>query len=307
LAVLKEVNSQQRMTLRAWHVVGRASSCHLRLDDRRVSGEHAVICWTGQSWILRDLRSRNGTRVDGQVAEPGTPLPLGVGAQICFGSAKTTWELVSVDPPVAMATGPSGGPPVMATFGLLALPDSDNMEVSVYMDASGRWVAEHGDEVTPVADQEVLVLSDGPWVLDLPESVDETWDTSADMAPQLEEIGLDFSVSRDQEYVEVNVLAGGRQLALRPRADLELLLQLARLRLQDEAAGQLPAAEHGWVYRDELLRMLAISENTLHQRVFRAREQLARVGVDGAAGVVERRLTTGQLRIGVRRLTVREL
>jgi predicted component of type VI protein secretion system len=47
--------------------IGRRPYNDLVLDDLTVSGEHAVIlCQDGQ-WWLRDLRSRNGTRVNGAV------------------------------------------------------------------------------------------------------------------------------------------------------------------------------------------------------------------------------------------------
>jgi len=307
LAVLEELESHERVTLRSRHVVGRGSIAHLQLQDRRVSNEHAVFSWSGSAWVLRDLQSRNGTWMDGEQLQPGLPMPVRVGSVLSFGALGLRWRVVSTDPPVAMAIPVSGGAPVIATFGMLALPDSESVEVSVYRNGEGGWISERGDEVRPAADQEVLVLSEGAWTLDLPLLSDVTVDSSQSIPPRLDEVGLAFAVSRDQEYVEVEVLYNNQRLPLRPRADLELLLQLARLRIQDQEGSEVPESERGWVYRDELLKMLAISENTLHQRVFRAREQLARVGIDSAAGVVERRLPTGQIRIGVSHLTVRDL
>ncbi len=45
-------------------LVGRASSCALRIDDRRVSGEHALLQATDDGVFVRDLLSTNGTFVD---------------------------------------------------------------------------------------------------------------------------------------------------------------------------------------------------------------------------------------------------
>jgi two-component system response regulator GlrR len=45
-------------------VVGRASSCALRIDDRRASGEHALLQATDDGVCIRDLSSTNGTFVD---------------------------------------------------------------------------------------------------------------------------------------------------------------------------------------------------------------------------------------------------
>lgn len=45
-------------------VVGRAASCRLRIDDRRVSSEHALLQATDVGVCVRDLSSTNGTFVD---------------------------------------------------------------------------------------------------------------------------------------------------------------------------------------------------------------------------------------------------
>ncbi|MGH7436561.1 MAG: sigma 54-interacting transcriptional regulator [Polyangiaceae bacterium] len=45
-------------------VVGRASSCALRIDDRRVSAQHAQLQATDNGVCVRDLCSTNGTFVD---------------------------------------------------------------------------------------------------------------------------------------------------------------------------------------------------------------------------------------------------
>lgn len=45
-------------------VVGRGPSCALRIDDRRVSGEHALLQVTDNGLCVRDLSSTNGTFLD---------------------------------------------------------------------------------------------------------------------------------------------------------------------------------------------------------------------------------------------------
>ena len=52
-------------------LIGRDASCDLTLDDSKVSGEHAEILRSGDSFVLRDLGSTNGTYVNGgRVREP---------------------------------------------------------------------------------------------------------------------------------------------------------------------------------------------------------------------------------------------
>jgi pSer/pThr/pTyr-binding forkhead associated (FHA) protein len=64
-------------------MVGRAPNCDCVLPEECVSRRHAQLWREGERWFLRDLGSRNGTRVNGmRVIEsvevrPGDRLSLG--------------------------------------------------------------------------------------------------------------------------------------------------------------------------------------------------------------------------------------
>ncbi len=45
--------------------IGRGDECEIRLADRSVSRQHCMIFLQGQSLMLRDLNSSNGTYVNG--------------------------------------------------------------------------------------------------------------------------------------------------------------------------------------------------------------------------------------------------
>jgi pSer/pThr/pTyr-binding forkhead associated (FHA) protein len=47
-------------------LVGRASHCDVRLDDKRVSGDHLEITRHGLALLATDLGSRNGTLLNGR-------------------------------------------------------------------------------------------------------------------------------------------------------------------------------------------------------------------------------------------------
>jgi len=49
--------------------VGRGENCHLRLDDRSMSRDHAELYRQGPVYALKDLGSRNGTWINGQRVE----------------------------------------------------------------------------------------------------------------------------------------------------------------------------------------------------------------------------------------------
>jgi pSer/pThr/pTyr-binding forkhead associated (FHA) protein len=63
-------------------VIGRSVACDLTLADPTVSRWHAELIRDGERWIVRDMGSTNGTRVNGwrvrrAVLEPGDVLALG--------------------------------------------------------------------------------------------------------------------------------------------------------------------------------------------------------------------------------------
>ena len=48
-------------------VIGRLAECDIQLDSQRVSRRHAeLVREENDQWLIRDLASRNGTRVHGQ-------------------------------------------------------------------------------------------------------------------------------------------------------------------------------------------------------------------------------------------------
>src|SRR5688572_23016883 len=82
--------------------VGRAADCQRRLDESHVSNQHAAIRWIGHGWEIRDLGSRNGTYLDGNLLQPRVAYALKRGNQIAFGSPKQVWRLTDDDPPLPM-------------------------------------------------------------------------------------------------------------------------------------------------------------------------------------------------------------
>ena len=75
MGLLKQVETDQEISIRARCLIGRHPGCDLRLDDPRVSSEHSSVHWTGERWEIRDLGSRNGTTVDGNRLPAATDFP----------------------------------------------------------------------------------------------------------------------------------------------------------------------------------------------------------------------------------------
>src|SRR5215213_786854 len=57
--------------------IGRASDCSIPIKDRYLSRKHAEIIANGNSWVLKDLGSANGTYLNGTRVERDEPLRTG--------------------------------------------------------------------------------------------------------------------------------------------------------------------------------------------------------------------------------------
>jgi cellulose synthase/poly-beta-1,6-N-acetylglucosamine synthase-like glycosyltransferase len=71
-------------------VIGRSPRyCDVVLEDNRVSRVHVVIeRKAGQGWVITDLHSANGTRLNGQTLRPVRPATLDYGSAIQVGSTR---------------------------------------------------------------------------------------------------------------------------------------------------------------------------------------------------------------------------
>ncbi|MEO1335187.1 MAG: FHA domain-containing protein [Myxococcota bacterium] len=277
--------------------MGRSAACGLRLEDRHVSGEHATVAWSGRSWEIRDLGSRNGTYVNGLKIDVGESLRITKGTRVAFGDPQESWEMIDDDPPSIMAEHTETATIRSGQGDLLTLPDDDQPEVSVYGDATGWWLDTGDGRPTAVGDGDVVRTSSGGWKIYLPAAFEGT--PLMQLRMSLENVQLQFGVSRNEEKVQINLVARGAEIPLTPREHGYVLLTLARARLEDTA---LNVEERGWRDRRDLERMLALDSNALNVAIHRARQQLASAGVQGAAQIVEvkrrqRRLGTDRFRI----------
>jgi pSer/pThr/pTyr-binding forkhead associated (FHA) protein len=66
--------------------IGRDSRCDLLIEDTTVSRWHARLERAAGRWLLTDLGSTNGTRLNGW--RVGQPVPVQAGDLVAFGSAQ---------------------------------------------------------------------------------------------------------------------------------------------------------------------------------------------------------------------------
>jgi FHA domain len=288
------------------HLVGRSRLAALRMREPTVSGEHAVLRWTGTEWELHDLGSRNGTTLDGRRLAAGERVGLARGALLTFGQAENAWVLTDASPPTIMAVPVEGGEPAAARNDLLALPSDDDPQAVIYRDAKGDWMLEQAGEGMRITDLHAFRVGGRDFTIRVPDLIAPTWEQSArDL--HLDALSLHFAVSRDEEYVALTARAGNHVVDLGARAHHVVLLMLARSRLEDRAAragAAMQESAEGWVYQDELARKLGMDETHLNVAVFRCRRQLGEAGIAGAANIIERRRPTRELRLGVKDIEV---
>ncbi|HZF47679.1 MAG TPA: FHA domain-containing protein [Polyangiaceae bacterium] len=306
MGTLERISTGERIALRSRVLIGRSAACDLRVDDPRVSSEHVSLGWTGAVWEVRDLGSKNGTFVGERRLAVGERIPLLPGEVLALGAPRPpgpAFVLADGAAPVASARHAQTGVVRAASAGLIVLPDEENPRVSLVEESDGRWAVEAQGVARLASDREAIVVDGEAWILDLPQRTGSTVEGSGD-ALTLSTIALRFVVSRDEERVDITVVCPDRDIELPTRSYNYLLVTLARARLATAAA---PPADRGWLERDELCRMLATDELRLNVDVCRARKQFSALGIQGAASIVDRRMGTGRIRLGVERVDVRRM
>jgi pSer/pThr/pTyr-binding forkhead associated (FHA) protein len=296
---IRKLTSTKTQLLEPEHLVGRAPASALGLTHRYVSAQHATIRWNGSRWELRDLGSRNGTFLDGNRLRSGEECPLRVGSRMAFGKlVAEQWELVDESAPRIMAVPVDGGDPVLLDGDLLALPSNDDPRVTIYRNPEGVWVLEQPTEsIVPITNLQTFDVDGRVWRFCCTESVRTTSLAVAPAELEVRYLQLSFSVSRDEEFVQLHMTCGGSSFDMGARTHNYLLLTLARRRLED-ADERIAETTCGWIYHEDLAHDPSMAAPQLNIDVFRIRKQFAAIGVVDAANIIERRPRTRQLRIG---------
>ena len=284
------------------NIIGRDASCDLILADPRVSQIHARVLRQGPTWVLEDLASRNGTAINGEPVQTHRSRRLAVGDTLMFASENETWRVADLAPPQLLARASDGT--TLSGSDYLGLPEPDSPEATIYRKSTGRWVLERHDGISPLRDREIVVVRGQAWRVSLPGTAQGTLEEK-ERPLSIVDLSIDFAVSSDEEHVEL-ILKGNRQhIPLKARSHNYLLLTLARARLEDQQRSDIPSTEHGWLYQDDLCRMLALDSSAIYLQIHRARRQLEKAGIAQSADIVERRASSRQLRLGVAAITVR--
>ncbi len=83
---------KHHMVVQGENLIGRGSSCDIRLDDSTVSRRHARLVVDGDRFLLFDLHSTSETYVDGTRADPSAASPIRDHSVITMGNTDLTFK-----------------------------------------------------------------------------------------------------------------------------------------------------------------------------------------------------------------------
>lgn len=299
MAVLED-DKGRAVTLGPQALVGRAPHCGPRIDDPRVSWDHAKIGWARNAWWLRDLNSTNGTWVDGRRLASADRIQLVLDQKLVFGHRDICWHVVSVDSPRFRLRATHSEAILCPESTLIALPSEEEPELTLYLGAQG-WCVDDGVGVSrKLVDQEVLGDGRAAWRVEMPPYTDEVAETGMQREWQLEDfrtVRLSLRVSADREQIPAVAAIGARVYTLPSRASHELLLVLAEARLNDQRQG-VKEPEAGWITVEDAALFTGAEVNKLNLDIFRLRREFEGMPLKEPYRVVERRPSVRQLRLG---------
>ncbi|MEO8034594.1 MAG: SpoIIE family protein phosphatase [Acidobacteriota bacterium] len=113
--------------------IGRASDCVIPIKDRYLSRKHAEIVPVGDSWVLKDLGSANGTYLNGTRVERDHPLRAG--DRIRLGDTEIVFEATehNTDRLVAVSDKPSSATIAIPITEIETNPETGSGDVSRLM------------------------------------------------------------------------------------------------------------------------------------------------------------------------------
>ncbi|MCV2886338.1 FHA domain-containing protein [Aestuariibacter sp. AA17] len=306
MARLKHSPSGDTIFLKAFHRFGRlAFSVDTLLNYPEITRIHAVVEWSGNEWVLRDL-SRNGVWINQQRIPPREAVSITAGDIIVFSELNPEpFEVISDDKPfdLLIPDDPAGHDAIRLR-NYHFLPNASSPETIIYFDSEQyRWCAEniHLRVLQPLNDGEIITIGDSTWRM-FKASVDSehTLDLHSQETASLEYI---FSLSLDEELAELKVKNQHTTLDLDVRSHHYLTVLLARYRLQDMQEA-FEEDVQGWVSMKQLSKDLGMSEQHVNIQIHRARKQFVECIEDKMAAqmLIERK--RGKVRFGGKHFTI---
>jgi len=266
--------------------VGRSSSNRIVLRDESISGHHALLFREGEEVRIRDLRSTNGTFVDG--VQVRGEAPLSPGCLVRFGH-QIEARLSDSAPPLcsSLRLEQLDGPLAWAVDrAIFVLPDRPKTLIRV--GSTELWLVHDGAEVERI-EPGIPFTVDGVRYL-----IREDTGVGATVRPA--DLALPYRLEVDL-LAERATLSDGAAVARIQAANRVALLHVLGKNWLEQPAG----AERGWCRDDRLATLIwgrahrSYVRNNLNVLIHRVRDSVDQAGLD--RWFIERR--TGETRIRV--------
>ncbi len=180
--------------------IGRGRDCDIILDEHQVSRQHARLQQTPEGWMLLDLGSTNGTRVNGLSLTPHEPYALQQGDRISLGACLLAMEPPAIaPPPVEPHRSGRDGRPRPA----LLIAEALLMTAVLVVVAVGLvlLLQDNREETAPASTSPLDSIDD---VLEIPTLI-EGITTAKPIPTQLEELATEMPIPTDLEEMATSL------------------------------------------------------------------------------------------------------
>jgi hypothetical protein len=294
MGVLRHNGHREWRSLSARTLVGRRSHCELVVDQTYVGREHAVLSFTGERWLVRDLASQNGTFLEGSRLKPGVDYEFEAGAVLCFGKVEDGWEMVVDGAPEPAAVADDGHVSV-GENGMLPLPPGANeveLELLVEREHDGLgWTGYRQDSSVVVHDQQAIVVAGRTWTLLLPAVLDAGASTQQAGARGTTIVLRTSGDETELRSACVFVDQTASEIE-RPQTAWKLVLALAKYRLEREGGDPSKGAD-AWMPVQRACKAAGIQYAQFSYTLHRARKYLAAAGAPDASRLIAQRERNG--------------
>jgi hypothetical protein len=288
MGILKTPDNSRLIYLKPVHVFGRDPSvADYILSSHSCSRMHCVVKWHYDHWVLVD-ESKNGCFINGELADKGAIIRLFKGDTLSVaGDEDPQWTLVdeNCSKPALVQLDASECRELNA---LNILPSEAQPECQIFKGGKG-WVFETDQDTHPISEGSQIVIGGKRWIFYPNQLLDKI---EFRERSHTQTLTLEFSVSRNEEHVQLSVNIGGKIFDLGNKTYHYLLLEMARYPLEDDVDN---IKEQGWITNDLLLLNLKIDVNHLNVQIYRATRSINKFSKRLSESLIERR--RGEIRL----------
>ncbi|WP_068473552.1 FHA domain-containing protein [Saccharicrinis aurantiacus] len=296
MGIIKNRNTGEEIILKSIHQFGRAKHNQTQLTCNCISRFHAVIRWEESEWQIID-NSKNGTILDNKYFHHSCKT-LSIGNIIRFANDKSIiWEIIDDKPPSSYLLSTKIPNCIFELNSLNMLPNNKTPLVSFFKTNTYKWNADTGHETIELKNGNKYIFGNNEWLFIENEIIEYT----IDFCNIIDQSYFLFTISDDEEDVDVKIIINDLHLELGVKVYNHLLLELVRQKLIDRNSG-LDQRNQGWISVSKMENFLSkellidIDDYYLNIQVHRLRKKIMEIKPYGYlfSNIIERK--KGKLR-----------